>query len=214
MTLPKAKIIKAVGGAAPVGPLSPSPGAARVMKARAAEAAVQASEKIAAAEQRARVVLEAAAARARAIEEQARDEGQKAAVAELAVAWVRLRTEQNARDERDLDRTIELARAMAERLVGAELELAPEKIRSIAQQVLAAARQSRRVTLRAHPDDAAALGRDLAVLGLEEAAIEIQADGTRTRGSLLIDTDLGTLDAHLTIQLDRLARSLRDGFRS
>ena len=51
-------------------------------------------------------------------------------------------------------------------------------------------------------------------LGLEGAAIEIHADVGRTRGSLLLDTDLGTLDANLPLQLDRLARSLRDSFRS
>jgi flagellar biosynthesis/type III secretory pathway protein FliH len=54
----------------------------------------------------------------------------------------------------------------------------------------------------------------VASLGLEHSALEIHADESRTRGSLLLETDLGIIDADLTIQLDRLARSLRDGLRS
>jgi flagellar biosynthesis/type III secretory pathway protein FliH len=37
----------------------------------------------------------------------------------------------------------------------------------------------------------------------------IVPDATRTRGSLRFDTDLGTLDADLAPQLDRLAKKLR-----
>jgi flagellar biosynthesis/type III secretory pathway protein FliH len=175
---------------------------------------MQAAAKIAAAEERARAVEAEAERAARAICEQAREEGRQQGVAELAAAWVKLFTEQNARDERDLDRMTELARALAERLLGESLALDPSKVTSLARQALAFARQSRRVSLRAHPTDAEVLTRDLASLGLEKATIEIHADPTRPRGSLLFDTDLGTLDANLTIQLDRLARSLRDSFRS
>jgi flagellar biosynthesis/type III secretory pathway protein FliH len=184
------------------------------LRAAAASAALEASAKITAAEERARSLLAAAEASARALREQARDEGRKEGAASLAAAWVKLRTEQAAKDERDLDRTTELARVMAERLVGEALELDPAKVRSIARQVLATARHSRRVVLSAHPADAAALRADLGALGLEESAIEIHVDGARPRGSLLVETDLGTLDADLTLQLDRLARSLRDVFRA
>jgi type III secretion protein L len=217
MILPKGKWLKGAAGSsgAPVDVLVDASGrAARLLKVANAEASMQASAKAAAAEERARAILAAAETRARATLDEAREEGKKTATAELVAAWIKLRTEQDARDERDLDRTTELARAMAERLVGEALRLDPAKIQSIARQVLASARQSRRVVLRAHPEDAAALRHDIASLGLEGAAIEIQADTTRARGSLLLDTDLGTLDANLTLQLDRLARSLRDSFRS
>jgi flagellar biosynthesis/type III secretory pathway protein FliH len=186
----------------------------RVLKEAAAAASLQAAAKLAAAEERARAILAAAEAGARELGEKAREEGRAEGAASLAAAWMKLRTEEAARDERDLDRTTELARVMAERLVGEALELDPAKVRSVARQVLAGARQSRRVVLSAHPADAEALGANLGALGLEGAAIEIHVDTTRTRGSLLIETDLGTLDANLSIQLDRLARSLRDSFRS
>ena len=103
---------------------------------------------------------------------------------------------------------------MAERLIGESLALDPAKIVAIANQALGSARQARRIALKAHPDDAEALRREIARLGLEGAAIEIHVEPARSRGSLLLETDLGILDADLSIQLDRLARSLRDSLRS
>jgi flagellar biosynthesis/type III secretory pathway protein FliH len=165
------------------------------------------------AEQGARAILEDAERTAGSMRDQARAEGRQEGAAELAAAWIQLRAEESARDERDLDRTVELARAMAERLIGESIVLDPAKIVSMARQTLASARQARQVVVRAHPADAETLRAHLSSLGLEQAAIEIHADETRTRGSLLLETDLGILDADLTIQLDRLARSLRDGLR-
>jgi flagellar biosynthesis/type III secretory pathway protein FliH len=224
MTLPRGKVLKAKSALGPRGAVTSEPPTGgtplgsgkvgRLLKAAAADASVQATAIVAAAEEKARAILAGAEARARVIGDEAREEGRTAGLAELAAAWVKLRAEQESRDERELDRTTELARFMAERLIGASLALEPAQIQSIARQALATARQSRRIAVRAHPDDAAALRRDLASLGLEQAAIEIHADPSRTRGSLLFDTDLGTLDANLTLQLDRLARSLRDSFRS
>jgi flagellar biosynthesis/type III secretory pathway protein FliH len=186
----------------------------RVVQRAAAEAAEKAAERLARAEQAARALLEEAEQTARALRDEARQEGRKQGAAELAAAWVKLRTEENARDERDLDRTVALARAMAERLVGEAIALEPAKIAALARQTLAAAKQARRIVLVAHPDDAATLQAHVASLGLEHSALEIHADESRTRGSLLLETDLGIIDADLTIQLDRLARSLRDGLRS
>jgi flagellar biosynthesis/type III secretory pathway protein FliH len=216
MTLPKGRVIKtpAPAGVLTVAGPAPAPRTGKLLKQASAAASLEASAKLAAAENEARAILAAAEAKARAMREEAREQGRSEGAASLAAAWVKQRTEEAARDERDLDRTTELARAMAERLVGEALELDPAKVRSIARQVLATARKARRVVLSAHPADADALRADLAALGLEGAAIEIHADQARDRGSLLVETDLGTLDANLTLQLDRLARSLRDSFRS
>ena len=215
MTLPKGKILKGRGSGVSAVPLAAGhERQARLLKASEARASMQAAVKIAAAEERARAIQTEAEQAARGLREQACEDGRQDGVAELAPGWVKLRSEQNARDERDLDRVTELARALAERLLGESLALDPSKVASFARQALAFARQSRRVSVRAHPADAEVLGRHIGSLGLEKAAIEIHADPTRPRGSLLLDTDLGTLDANLTIQLDRLARSLRDSFRS
>lgn len=216
MTLARGRVVRgsAVVAAKPV-TLAGGGGMAigRVVQRAVAEAAREASDRTARAEAAARVILDDAEKAARVIREQARAEGRREAAADLAAAWVKLRAEESARDERDMDRTVELARAMAERLVGEAIVLDPAKIMSMARQTLAAARQARRVVMRAHPADADTLRDHLPSLGLEHSAIEIHADETRTRGSLLVETDLGILDADLTIQLDRLARSLRDGLQ-
>jgi flagellar biosynthesis/type III secretory pathway protein FliH len=201
-------------GAKPISLDGPGEAVGRLVHRAVAEAAREASERKARAEDAARVILEDAERTARAIRDQARAEGRQEGAAELAAAWVKLRAAESARDERDLDRTVALARAMAERLIGEAIALDPAKIASMARAILASARQARRLSMRAHPADAETLRVHLSSLGLEQVPIEIHADETRTRGSLLLETDLGILDADLTIQLDRLARSLRDGLRS
>ena len=216
MTLVKGRVVRASASldAKPVA-LSGAAGDpyGRLVQRAAAEAAGEAANRLARAEQAARALLDQAEQTARSLCDQARREGRQEGAAELVAAWIKLRTEENARDERDLDRTVELARAMAERIVGETLALEPAKIAVMARQTLAAARQARQIVLVAHPEDAAALRAHLGSLGLEQAPLEIHADETRTRGSLLLETDLGIIDADLTIQLDRLARSLRDGLR-
>jgi flagellar biosynthesis/type III secretory pathway protein FliH len=216
LTLAKGRVLRgpATLGAQPVSLAGPAgEGHGRIVPRALVEAAREASERLARAEHAARSLLDDAERTARALQDEARAEGRQEGAAELAAAWIKLRAEENARDERDLQRTVELARAMAERLVGETLALDPAKIVSMCRQTLASARQARRVVVRAHPADAEALRAQLSSLALEQAVIEIHADGSRTRGSLLLETDLGILDADLTIQLDRLARSLRDGLR-
>jgi flagellar biosynthesis/type III secretory pathway protein FliH len=213
MTLAKGRVIKGPAPAAKA--LDPLPSrAGRVVKSAVADASIEASRKIAAADERARVILAEAEEAARAVREGAREEGRRAGAAELASAWIKLRTEEEKKQEREIERTLELATAMAERLMGESLSLDPTRIVGIAQQALASARQARRIALKAHPEDADVLRREIARLGLEGAAIEIHVEPTRSRGSLLVETDLGILDADLSIQLDRLARTLRDGLRS
>jgi flagellar assembly protein FliH len=216
VTLAKGRVLRgpATLGARPVllaGGAAPAPG--RLVQRATVEAAREASDRLARAEQSARAMLEDAERSAGALREQARAEGRQEGAAELAAAWIKLRTEESARDERDLQRTVELARAMAERLVGQSIALDPTTIVAMCRQTLASARQARHVVVRAHPADAEVLRAHLSSLGLEQAAIEIHADESRARGSLLFETDLGILDADLTIQLDRLTRSLRDGLR-
>jgi flagellar biosynthesis/type III secretory pathway protein FliH len=215
LILAKGRLVR---GAASLGAKSVAPSRAahpygRIVQRAAAEAAREAAERLVGAEQAARALIDQAERTAHRLRDEARQEGRQEGAAELAAAWIKLRAEENTRDERDLDRTVELARAMAERIVGEAIALEPAKIAAMARQTLAAVKQARQIALSAHPEDAATLRAHLASLHLEQAALEIHADGTRARGSLLLETDLGIIDADLTIQLDRLARSLRDGLR-
>ena len=111
--------------------------------------------------------------------------------------------------ERSLDRVVEVARVLAERLLGEALELEPRRIVAIARRALEETRGARRVTVVAHPDDAALIEEALLTLQAGGAAT-VLADPERPRGSLRLDTDIGVLDADLAPQLDRLLPKLRE----
>jgi flagellar biosynthesis/type III secretory pathway protein FliH len=119
--------------------------------------------------------------------------------------------EANAR-ERQLDDTVALARLLAERLLGEALRVEPARVVALARQALAEARGARQVTLAAHPEDVPLLERALASGELTPPVLVV-ADPKRPRGSLRLDTELGTLDAELAPQLDRLAEKLREALR-
>ena len=137
-------------------------------------------------------------------------EARAEATAKLAAHALSLATHEARADERALERSVALARLLAERLLGASLAVAPEQVVSLARQALAEARGARRLTIVAHHDDAKLLSQSLSSLGVAVETVRIVADSARARGSLRIETDIGVLDADLAPQLDRLALRLRE----
>ncbi len=144
----------------------------------------------------------------------AANEARAIEVAKLAAAFLALRNREEIRAEADTARTIELAVMLAERLVGAALEVHPERIADMAKRALEEARGARKVTIEAHPLDAEALRSKVEELGVLHGALEIAVDPALSRGSLSLHTDVGSLDARLNPQLDRLAAALRDALRA
>ena len=137
-------------------------------------------------------------------------EARAEASAKLAAHALSLATYEAKADERALERTVALARLLAERLLGASLAVAPEQVVTLAQQALSEARGARRLAIVAHPEDAKLLQQSLPSLGVAIDTVRILPEATRQRGSLRIETDIGVLDADLSPQLDRLARRLRE----
>jgi flagellar biosynthesis/type III secretory pathway protein FliH len=80
----------------------------------------------------------------------------------------------------------------------------------LAEQALAEARGARSATILASPLDIDALTHHLEAAGIGPVVTLVRADPSLGRGSLRIVTNLGTLDAELHPQLERLARALRD----
>lgn len=162
------------------------------------------------------ILADARASAAKAAQEAAR-EAAEAEQAKLAALHIALRTEGEARAERDLDRAIALARVLAERLIGEAIATAPETVAALARQALSEARGARRVRIEAHPLDAEALRRHLGIvtqaLSQGSAAVDVVENAELHRGSLCVHTDLGTLDAKLTPRLERLAAALRDALK-
>jgi flagellar assembly protein FliH/type III secretion protein L len=152
-------------------------------------------------------------ARARAAEiaaaasETAAGEARQAETAKLAAAFLALRDEEARRAERDLDRIVHLAKLLAERLLGETLRLEPARIAEIAAVAIEEARGARRVRVDASPEDIPHLRQ---ALGAVCETLDVQQDPSLGRGSLVVHTDIGRIDARLEPQLARLAAALRE----
>jgi flagellar biosynthesis/type III secretory pathway protein FliH len=174
------------------------------------EAQLLAQRIVATARESAERIVHSARHEAAALAEKAAEEARQAEQAKVAALYLLLRTEDERRTERDLDRAMSLAVLLAERLLGQALDQRPELVAALARQALAEARGARRATIEAHPLDAEALQRHLVDIGLSETLVEVRPSAELSRGSLRVQTNLGTLDAKLAPQLERLAKALRD----
>jgi len=159
---------------------------------------------------RAEAILAEARAQAVAAGAQAGQDAREQAHTQAIAQWVAVRRAEDARLQAATDRAVALAVLLAERLVGAALEVDPARIATLAQGVVAEARGARRATLDAHPVDAQHLRDQLASLGLAAESVEVRDDPSLARGALRLHTDVGTLDAQLAPRLERLAVALRD----
>jgi flagellar biosynthesis/type III secretory pathway protein FliH len=133
--------------------------------------------------------------------------------ARVAVECLAIRQAEQKRLDRDRDRIIAVAVVLAERLLGASLEIDPARIASLARGVLAEAGGARRAVIDAHPLDAQALREHLSISGLDVESVEVCVDLTLARGELRLHTDVGTIDAKLALRFDRLAAALHDVLR-
>jgi len=182
----------------------------RVVRREVLEAAERARALIATAEARAAALIGDAERAATELRLRVETEARADAAAKIAARALALRHHEARADERALDRCVELARLLAERLLGESLRVAPEQVIALARQALAEARGARRITLVAHPDDAKLLAISLPTLGLDAATAQVREDPARSRGNLRIETEIGILDAELAPQLERLALKLRE----
>lgn len=181
-----------------------------VVRREVLEAAERAQGMLAAAEERASQIVNDAERAAAELRLRAEAEGRADAAAKIAAHAIALRQNEARADERALNRSVELARLLAERLLGESLRVAPEQVIALAKQALAEARGARQITLVAHPEDARILELSLPALGLDPNTAQVRADASRARGNLRIETEIGVLDAELAPQLERLALKLRE----
>ena len=184
-------------------------GYGRVAPRELVDAAAHAAAVRAAAERDAHALLAQARAESAELRLRIEMDARAAALAELAARNLALAAREAELDERSLDRSIELARVLAERLLGEALRLEPARVVALAQSALLEARGARQVELAAHPDDVPLLQAALADARLG-GVTRVVADPTRHRGGIRLDTDAGTLDAELAPQLDRLTARLRE----
>lgn len=172
-----------------------------------------AAEVLAAREEATRIVAEARAEAVRAVAgavEDATREAREAEIAKLAASFLALRHREEAHAAAQKDELVTLATALAERLLGEALRVEPTRIAELAITAMQEARGARQVRIDAAPEDVAPLREALEVLG---RTAEVTEDAALARGSLVVHTDIGKIDARLEPQLARLATALREALR-
>ena len=183
---------------------------ARVIQADAAARVVPAV--VVDATDRAQRLIAAAHAEADAIRAAARDEGRMQGRAELTVALLdQQRAHAQAVDALE-QQTLDVALLVAKRVVGEALALEPQRIAEIALPLLSRLRRARRLVLRVHPEDCAALAALLQARverGGAQVALQVEGDITISRGGCIASSDIGTLDARVETQLEAIARALQ-----
>ncbi len=213
MTLTMARVVPG-GGASALNLSEPSPSDAELPRARVVDKAIvdaqrRAREITDAAERTAAQLLARGRAELETLYETTLAEARAAASARLGSEALKLAALEHSADERALDRSVALARLLAERLLGEALALEPSRVVALAEQALKEARGARRISIVAHPADVPELERAL-VDGRREHVTRVVADGSRARGSLRLETEIGVLDADIAPQLERLAARLRE----
>jgi flagellar assembly protein FliH len=109
---------------------------------------------------------------------------------------------------------VRLASAIAERLIKRQLELNPELVREMIRSALELASGSPQIKLKVNAEDAALLGGHASEVVTALASCgnaEIVPDGTLSRGSCVVETRHGTIDARLDTLLERIVSELLDG---
>lgn len=215
MSIGRARIVKAAFDAARVATAPTEVDTAPALARRVPAAVMAAKEE-------AERILEAARRDAEAMAREARAEAERTAadaaanaretaLARLAAETLVARAAEEQRRERDLQRTVELATILAERIVGEALAIEPTRLRHLAAEVLRETRGARKLRIEANASDLEALRGLLDSLDLPMA--ELEANPELGPGSLVVQTELGRVDARLKPQLSHLADALHEAMR-
>jgi flagellar biosynthesis/type III secretory pathway protein FliH len=182
---------------------------ARVIRRVEQQAAQRAAEMIDEAQQAADQLRQAAAAEVAAAGQAERE----AAAAEAARLIALGHQERRALVEQARGQLTELALAIAEKLIGAQLALDPAAVAGIVERCIQAAGAGRPLRLRVHPADLPALEaeRDRLKQRVGDPSLEIEPDAEIGRGGCLIETETGEVDGRLEQQLAAIRRALAEG---
>ena len=141
-----------------------------------------------------------------------REAGRQEGIGQLSEAVARASARLQAAEAQLVPQLGSLAVSIARKILGRELEFAPEAVVELVKQALAdKARQRREITLRVHPDDLRILRdsrADLAEVLSRSKEIALIEDPKVERFGVIIETDAGTIDAQLETQLQVFERVL------
>ncbi|MBI2571521.1 MAG: hypothetical protein HYV63_31310 [Candidatus Schekmanbacteria bacterium] len=106
---------------------------------------------------------------------------------------------------------LELSMGVARKIIGYAIQLEQAVIVDIVSQAIQTVRHQKELVVRVHPEDLAALETSRPrLMGLLTRArdLVIRGDEAITRGGCMIDSEIGTIDARLSTQLDVLKKVL------
>ena len=115
---------------------------------------------------------------------------------------------QRFRHEAEED-VVALAIAIARRVLHRELTVSPDSLLGLAKAALEKIDMREVHRVRMHPDFAPLLHANLEKIGLP-SRVEVVADTSLERGSVIIETSRGTLDASVETQLAEIERGFAD----
>lgn len=119
--------------------------------------------------------------------------------------WQQARRRLRREAERDV---VQLAIAIAQRILHRELNVDPEALLGIVKAALERLEGREVDRIRVHPADAGLVGSYLEQAGLRQ--VRLITDPQLARGSLLLETAQGTLDASIETQLEEIRYGLLD----
>lgn len=132
------------------------------------------------------------------------------ALAALVDELARAREELAARYEEDI---VELALAVAARIVRKESSLGADTVRELLRETLPRMGGAVKITITVHPDDMAAIEQDarqLASLAEGRAGVTWVTDEAVTRGGCVVETERGGVDASVETRVERIVESMLD----
>ncbi|HUU03843.1 MAG TPA: FliH/SctL family protein [Myxococcota bacterium] len=177
------------------------------------------------AQQEAAEIIEAAKRSAQAIEDRKRDEletaleaarqeGRSRGYREIASQAAELVRMGKTLDLKLTCGAIDLAKEMCRRILRREIALRPESVGRICEGVISENRPGRMITIFVHPEDAEIVrGLKTSLSGDPAVEVKIESSGRIERGGCIVRGELGEVDGRLSVQIDELAKVMREGLQ-
>jgi flagellar assembly protein FliH len=133
------------------------------------------------------------------------------AMEKIAAALQFLRAQASRLAEQARADALEIGFQVARRILESELRTSPEPLFALVRTALRRAGDSRRISLRLSPQDAASVQSDdgqAALEGVSAARVEVFPDPSLAPGDCVVETDYGQIDGRLETRLGELRRAV------
>lgn len=209
--LREARVIKS--GTATMEPLGGQHVRARcmqVLRRERLEALEQAQAIVAEAKAKAEQLRVEAEQQVGALRAEAERQGYETGLAGALADTLRVAIQQEQLDRLGLERSVQMARLIAERIVGRHLDSDPSAVAEMAQAALAEVRGARQVRFVVHPGDVPTVTAALPPDVTSPMLVEVVAGEHLARGDFELRTDAGRLDASLGTRLAALMQAITE----